>query len=244
VMTTGRLYLRMAPLGIKPGEEILFGNGRRFRVVDVVRSRRRTSRRSSGCYRSRPLNCRSRVTRQEVVVAVVTEDDRWAVPVEGDPISSVDPCLKNVTLPLHLLGAERGVVRVLTETLDCLEDCPLQLLWLLRESTLECLVDRDRGERQLLLVVAEQPAHGVTRVVRVEDLDVSASDRVECLLLVGLPAGGPVVELPPRDRERHAAARAPAAGWDNIAAVCPSPRRSELDSEGMMLIVGLIAVQA
>ena len=38
---------------IRPGEEILVGNGRRFRVLDVVRSRRRTSPRSSGCYRSR-----------------------------------------------------------------------------------------------------------------------------------------------------------------------------------------------
>ncbi len=42
---------------IKPGEEIIAGSNEHFRVVDVVcRSRRRTSRRSSGCSRSTPHN--------------------------------------------------------------------------------------------------------------------------------------------------------------------------------------------
>ena len=38
---------------IRPGEEIIAGSNERFRVLDVVRSRRRTSRRSWRCYRLR-----------------------------------------------------------------------------------------------------------------------------------------------------------------------------------------------
>ena len=38
---------------IKPGEEIHGNGGQRLRVIDVVRSMKRTIRRSSGCYRSK-----------------------------------------------------------------------------------------------------------------------------------------------------------------------------------------------
>jgi hypothetical protein len=38
---------------IHAGDEIHFGGGNRFRVLAVVPFDRRTSRRSSGCYRSR-----------------------------------------------------------------------------------------------------------------------------------------------------------------------------------------------
>jgi hypothetical protein len=41
------------PDRVKIGEELFFGGGRRFRVLDVVISTRRTSRGSSGFCRSR-----------------------------------------------------------------------------------------------------------------------------------------------------------------------------------------------
>jgi hypothetical protein len=41
---------------LKPGEEIIAGDNQRFRSSTSSRSRRRTSRRSSGCCRSRPHN--------------------------------------------------------------------------------------------------------------------------------------------------------------------------------------------
>jgi hypothetical protein len=42
---------------IKPGQEILVGNGLRFRVLDVVPFDEEDESRSSGCYRSKPSSC-------------------------------------------------------------------------------------------------------------------------------------------------------------------------------------------
>ena len=44
------------PSMVKPGEELFFGGGAGSACSTSFRSRRRTSRRSSGCYGSRPLN--------------------------------------------------------------------------------------------------------------------------------------------------------------------------------------------
>jgi hypothetical protein len=54
---------------IKPGEEIIGGSNQRFRVLDVVLFEDRTSRRASGCYRSRrPYLSSARVV--DLLVAV------------------------------------------------------------------------------------------------------------------------------------------------------------------------------
>jgi hypothetical protein len=53
---------------IKPGEEILYGGGRRFRVVDVVEFDEDDGRRSSDCYRlRRPSRARLRVMMSALV---------------------------------------------------------------------------------------------------------------------------------------------------------------------------------
>jgi hypothetical protein len=63
--TAGGTTLARRPYAIliKPGEEILFGNGRRFRVLDVVPFEEETGRRSSNYSGSRPLRTRFRMRR-------------------------------------------------------------------------------------------------------------------------------------------------------------------------------------
>lgn len=112
-----------------------------------------------------------------LVVAVVEKDDGRSLPPERQAVALVEASPKDTRPALNGVRSEARVVRVASKLVDRLHDRRLHSSVLIGESPLERLVDFEwrqlAGTIGHCLIIAEQPAHCVTRVIGIEPRDLA-----------------------------------------------------------------------